>query len=94
MPDTRERVTLMPFGLRVLAPLASGKAEVFAGSGGAPYWTSEPFLGSAYSKETLLWHLNGGVRVRLDSNGRFRLSPTVRYYRDAQAHPAMGIGHR
>lgn len=80
--STRERVTLMPFGLRGVVPVAGGRAELFAGVGGAQLWSSEYNLGQPYYGSNFLFHLNGGARIALDRAQHFRLGPTVRYYRD------------
>jgi hypothetical protein len=79
---TRERVTLMPFGLRGIVPVASGRVELFAGTGGAALWSSEYNLGHPFQGNNLLWHLNGGARIALDRAKHVRMGPTVRYYRD------------
>jgi hypothetical protein len=77
---TRERVTLMPFGLRAIAPLGEGRGELFAGTGGAYLWTSDYDLHSFGGG--LLWQLNGGVRVAIDRAKHFRVGGTARFYRD------------
>ncbi|HXJ37998.1 MAG TPA: hypothetical protein VNH18_01900 [Bryobacteraceae bacterium] len=78
--QTRERVTLLPFGLRAIAPLAGGRAELFAGTGAAYLWSS------AYDLQNLgggfLWQLNGGARVALDRAKHWRIGTTARFYRD------------
>lgn len=79
---TRERVTLMPFGFRGLAPLAGGRAELFAGTGGAHLWSSEYGLVRYYASDRFLWQLNGGGRVAIDRAKHFRVGATVRFYRD------------
>lgn len=81
-PDSRERITRFPFGLRTILPIASGRLELFAGTGGAPYTTSDYQLSNTYQKNTVLWHVNGGFRAALDAKQRFFLGPTVRHYRD------------
>jgi hypothetical protein len=80
--STRERVTLMPFGLRGILPIADGRAELFAGTGGAYLWTSQYYLRRSFDGSNFLWHLNGGAGIALDRAKHFRLGPTVRYYRD------------
>jgi hypothetical protein len=78
---TRERITLMPFGIRGIAPLAGGRAELFAGAGGAYLWSSEYDLRS-YGGEGFLWQLNGGGRIAIDRAKHFRVGATMRFYRD------------
>jgi hypothetical protein len=82
LPATRERVTLMPFGLRGIVPFGDGRGELFAGTGGAALWTSDYTLGSSFERDKVLWHLNGGFRISLDRRQRFHVGPTVRHYRD------------
>jgi hypothetical protein len=79
---TRERVTLMPFGLRGIVPVANGRVELFAGTGGAVLWSSEYNLAHPFQGDKLLWHLNGGARIAIDRAKHFRIGPTVRHYRD------------
>ena len=75
---SRERVTLLSFGLRGVLPLG-GRAELFAGTGGAKRGSSNDF--NPYGN-SLLWQLNGGVRLALDRAKHWRVGPTVRLYRD------------
>jgi hypothetical protein len=81
-PATRERFALMPFGLRGVLPLAGGRGELFAGTGGARLWTADSLFGGPFQRDTILWHLNAGLRFALDRGGHFRLGPTVRLNRD------------
>lgn len=81
-PDSRERITRFPLGLRAILPISEGRLELFAGSGGAPYNTSDYELSNTFLKNALLWHVNGGFRVALDNKHRFFVGPTVRHYRD------------
>jgi hypothetical protein len=79
---SRERVTLMPFGLRGIVPVAAGRVELFTGTGGAVLWSSEYNLAAGFEADKLLWHLNGGARIAIDRAKHFRVGPTVRLYRD------------
>ena len=77
----RERFTLMPFGLRGIIPIAGGRGELFAGTGGARLW-SNSFLGGPFQQDNILWQFNGGFRIGLDRARHFRAGPTVRLNRD------------
>ena len=44
----RERFTLMPFGLRGILPIAGGRAELFAGTGGARLWSTDDRFGGPF----------------------------------------------
>ncbi len=79
---TRERVTLMPFGLRGIIPLANDRVELLAGTGGAVLWSSEYNLDHPFQRHNILWQLNSGARIAIDRSKHFRIGPTVRYYRD------------
>jgi len=78
----RERITLVPFGLRATVPLSEGRVELFAGGGGAALNSSEFYLNNPYQGSKVLVQLNGGARFALDQAQRFRIGPTVRFYRD------------
>ena len=82
MSTNRERVTLMPFGLRGIIPLADDHIELFAGTGAAVLWSSEYNLGHPFQRNNILWQLNSGARIAIDRSKHFRMGPTVRYYRD------------
>ncbi len=77
---SRERLTLMPFGLRGILPLANGRAELFAGAGGAYTWLSNE--SQFYKPSRALVQANAGGRVALDRRRRFWLGVTARFYRD------------
>jgi hypothetical protein len=78
--NTRERVTLLPFGVRGIVPL-SRRADFFVGTGAAYLWSTAPDL-SLYGGEGFLWQVNGGVRVKLGTSERWRVGATVHFYRD------------
>lgn len=77
---TRERLTLLPFGLRGVAALAGQRVELFAGTGGARLWRTEQ--GNSYNATTMFWQVNAGGRVALDHGRRFWVGTTIRFYRD------------
>jgi hypothetical protein len=78
--QTLERITLLPFGLRGILPLADGRTELFLGTGGAYLWSTDYDLRSF--GEGLLWQLNGGARVAIDRSRHFHVGASARYYRD------------
>lgn len=63
--STRERVTLLRFELRETVPVADGRVELSAGTGGAVLWSSEDSLGHPYDGSRLLWPSNAGTRADL-----------------------------
>jgi len=79
---TRERVTLLTLGLRVVAPLVHHRVELFAGAGAAHVSSSYYELnGGLFSPDWLL-QLDGGGRAALGRRHRFWIGPTLRFYRD------------
>jgi hypothetical protein len=82
IPATRERVTLLSFGLRGILPLKQGRIELLAGVGGAHVFNSgyEDFV--YYNASRTIWQINGGGRVAIDHRRRFWVGPTVRFSRD------------
>lgn len=78
--NTRERVTLVSLGLRGILPLAAGRAEIFAGAGGA-HIGSTAYVLSQFGAPWLM-QLEAGGRAALDRKHRFWLGTTVRLARD------------
>ncbi len=74
IPD-RTRVTLLPFGPRGIVPLWNGRAELFAGGGGAYALHAD---GSFYN--AWLMQANLGGRIALDAKRRFWVGTSGRFY--------------
>jgi hypothetical protein len=77
---SRVRVTLLPYGLRGILPVANNRGELFIGTGGAYYWRATDIDYSSASGT--LWQANAGARLALDRGRRFWLGTTLRLYRD------------
>ena len=78
----RERVSILSFGLRGIAPLRHGRIELFAGGGGAYLWSSDSDFNGDRSSNWL-FQVVGGGRAAIDHRHRFWIGPTVRFSRDA-----------
>jgi hypothetical protein len=79
---SRERVTLLSFGVRGVVPLARGRVELFAGPAAVHVWSSQFELTSGYHAPDWLFGIDGGGRIAIDRRHRFWIGPTVRYSRD------------
>ena len=75
--QNRDRVTMLPFGVKGILPLANGRVELFLGVGGAYVWNSHSFSGSAWREQTSI-----GGRVALDRRRRFWVGTTWRFFGD------------
>jgi len=76
--QNRDRVTMLPFGIKGILPLANGRVELFLGAGGAYVWSSRRFSAvSAWREQTSI-----GGRVALDRHRRFWVGTTWRFYGD------------
>ena len=80
---SRERVTLLSFGARGIAPLRQGRVELFAGAGATHIWSSDYDLAQGFHSPLWLFQIYGGGRVALDHRHRLWVGPTVRFSRDA-----------
>jgi hypothetical protein len=80
---SRERITLLSFGPRGVAPLMHGRMELFAGVGAAHLWSTDLEL-TVLGYEAPRWfvQLSGGGRIAIDRRHRFWIGPTVRFTRD------------
>lgn len=79
---SRERVTLLSFGVRGIVPLAGGRIELFAGPGVVHVWSSQSELTTGFQAPRWLLGIDGGARIAIDRKHRFWIGPTVRYSRD------------
>jgi hypothetical protein len=79
---SRERVTLLSFGVRGVVPLARGRVELFAGPGAVHVWSSQFELTSGFQAPSWLLGIDAGGRMAIDRKHRFWIGPTVRYSRD------------
>jgi hypothetical protein len=81
-PDiSRERITLLSFGVRGVVPLRQGRVELFGGVGSGHLWSSDYVL-VEFQAPTWLFQVNGGGRIAIDHRHRFWIGPTVRFSRD------------
>jgi hypothetical protein len=78
---SRERVTLISFGGRGIAPLMGGRIELFAGAGGVHVSSSGALL-IGYGATSWLAQVDGGGRIAIDKRRHFWLGPTVRFSRN------------
>jgi hypothetical protein len=72
----RRQLRLVDFGLRGVAPLASGRIELSIGMGGGHAWLSDSYLNE------LLLQYSARATVAVDSPNRFRVGATIRTWRD------------
>jgi hypothetical protein len=79
--SSRERVTLVSFGLRGIAPLNHGRIELFAGLSAA-HVSSSYYELSDYGIGSWLGQINGGGRIAIDKRRHFWIGPTARFSRD------------
>jgi hypothetical protein len=79
---SRERVTLLSFGVRGVVPVAQDRVELFAGPSAVHVWSSQFDLTSGFHAPGWLLGIDGGGRIAIDRKHRFWIGPTVRYARD------------
>src|SRR5581483_10889604 len=79
---SRERVTLLSFGVRGVVPLAQGRVELFVGPDIVHVWSSESGLTSGFQAPRWLLGIDGGGRIAVDRKRRFWIGPAVRFSRD------------
>ncbi len=73
----RNRVTMLPFGVKGILPLFTGRAELFLGLGGAYAWNARRYAGSSWLEQASL-----GGRIALDRQRRFWVGTTWRFFAD------------
>ncbi len=80
--DPFDRYIWVPFGVRFIAPLASGRVELSAGGGGLyeNYATGEfdPFTGSSDGRSGWGGYFAGGAAAALDHRRRYWIGVTPR----------------
>ena len=74
----RETLKLLDYGLRGHILLGGGRVDLSVGAGGGYVWHPE----DAFYKNGALFQYSGKAAIALDHRGRFRISFTVRLYRD------------
>lgn len=70
------RITLVPFGLKGILPIADGRVELFGGLGGAYAWHSD----YGRYQNALLGQVSLGGRIALEHGRRFWLGTTLQGY--------------
>ena len=83
--QTRTVVTMLPFGIRGILPLAQGKLELFAGFGGAYEFNGgvHALNGRGDDANGMLGQASAGARYALDHRRHYWVGTTVRGYSNA-----------
>jgi hypothetical protein len=78
---SRQRLGLLDYGARGVLPLAGGRVELSVGLGGAYVWHPQAESGP-FGPNGALFQYSGKAAFALDERRRFRLTATIRTYRD------------